>query len=233
AQDGRSADFDAGNLVLYDTSRPYLAELASDIPAGQMLVLRFPHSLLPLPARDLRRLTAVRLPCDQGVGALSSQFLLQLARHMDELSPSDTARLSTLALDLLTTALANAVDADSALAPHARQRALMAQIHAFIAEHLGDPHLTPAAVAAAHHISMRYLHKLFHHEGRTVAGWIRERRLDQCRRDLSDPRLTTRPISAIAARWGFTSPAHFSQTFRTAYGLSPRQFRRQYATAHT
>ncbi|TDC41380.1 hypothetical protein E1281_37395, partial [Actinomadura sp. KC345] len=42
AQDGRSADFDAGNLVLYDTSRPYLAELASDIPAGQMLVLRFP-----------------------------------------------------------------------------------------------------------------------------------------------------------------------------------------------
>ncbi|TDC36686.1 helix-turn-helix domain-containing protein, partial [Actinomadura sp. KC345] len=42
-----------------------------------------------------------------------------------------------------------------------------------------------------------------------------------------------RPISAIAARWGFTSPAHFSQTFRTAYGLSPRQFRRQYATAHT
>ncbi|WP_243717790.1 AraC family transcriptional regulator [Actinomadura sp. KC345] len=37
----------------------------------------------------------------------------------------------------------------------------------------------------------------------------------------------------MAARWGFTSPAHFSQTFRTAYGLSPRQFRRQYATAHT
>ncbi|MFI7132105.1 helix-turn-helix transcriptional regulator [Nonomuraea sp. NPDC050153] len=64
-------------------------------------------------------------------------------------------------------------------------------------------------------------------EGHTVAGWIRERRLDQCRHDLADPLLAARPINAIAARWGFTSAAHFSQAFRSAYGLSPRQFRQQ------
>ncbi|MET8142711.1 helix-turn-helix transcriptional regulator [Sphaerisporangium sp. NPDC005288] len=80
-------------------------------------------------------------------------------------------------------------------------------------------------IAAAHHISLRYLNKLFHAEGRTVAGWIRERRLEQCRRDLAEPLLAGYPINAIAARWGFTSPAHFSQAFRSAYGLSPRDFR--------
>ena len=229
-QGDRHAEFTVGDLVLYDTSRPYSATLATDIPMSQLLVLQFARSLLPLPSRDLRRLTAVRIPGDRGIGALSSQFLLQLARHMHELSPADTARLSALTLDVLTAALANALDAQNAVPPHTRQRALSAQIHAFIQENLGDPHLTPEAIAAAHHISLRYLHKLFHAEGHAVAGWIRERRLEQCRRDLADPHLAARPINAIAARWGFTSPAHFSQTFRSAHGLSPREFRHQCMT---
>ncbi len=41
------------------------------------------------------------------------------------------------------------------------------------------PQLSPAAVAAAHHISLRSLHQLFHDEGLTVAGWIRQRRLER------------------------------------------------------
>jgi AraC-like DNA-binding protein len=191
--------------------------------------LRFPRSLLPLPHRDLRRLSGVRIPGAQGIGALSSQFMLQLARHMHELSPSDAARLSTLTLDVLTTALADALDTQSAVPLHTRRRALMAQIHAFICANLGDAELTPGAIAAAHHISLRYLHKLFHAEGHTVAGWIRERRLEQCRRDLADQLYATSPIGAVAARWGFTNQAHFSRAFRAVYGLSPRQFREQQA----
>jgi AraC-like DNA-binding protein len=229
-EDGQCVDLGVGDLMFYDTSRPYLAAFKPDVPESRVLLLRFPRTLLPLPDRDLRRLTAVRIPGDQGVGALSSQFLLQLARHLDELGPADAARLSTLALDVLTAALANALDANGMVPPHTRRRALMARIHAFIRDNLGDADLTPGAVAAAHHVSLRYLHKLFHQDGHTVAGWIREHRLEQCRRDLADPRLAARPIHAIAARWGFTSSAHFSQAFRSAYGLSPREFRQQCAT---
>ncbi|MGW6010028.1 AraC-like ligand-binding domain-containing protein [Streptomyces sp. NPDC055210] len=227
-QDGQCTDFGVGDLMLFDPSRPYLAGFTPEVPGSQqLLLLRFPRSLLPLPHRDVRRLSAVRIPGGTGVGALSSHFLMQLARRMRELSPADTARLSTLTLDVLTAALANALDARSSVPPHTARRALMARIHAFVRENLGDAHLTPDAIAAAHHISLRYLHKLFHDEGHTVAGWVRERRLEQCRRDLADARLATRPIGAIAARWGFASPAHFSQVFRGSYGLSPREFRRQ------
>ncbi|NGO08728.1 helix-turn-helix domain-containing protein [Streptomyces sp. HC44] len=232
-QDGRRADLGVGDLVLFDTSRPYVGEHAPHIPAFQMLLLRFPRSLLPLPARELRQLSAVTIPGWEGIGALSSQFLLHLARHMHELSPTDTARLSTLTLDVLTTALADALDAQSEVLPHTRQRALMAQIHAFIRDNLGDPRLNPDAIAAAHHISLRYLRKLFQQDGRTVVGWIRERRLEQCRRDLANSHLAARPIHAIAARWGFTSPSYFSQAFRSTYGLSPRQYRQQCVTVHT
>ncbi|MFJ4809646.1 helix-turn-helix domain-containing protein [Streptomyces longwoodensis] len=34
-------------------------------------------------------------------------------------------------------------------------------------------------------------------------------------------------MAAVAARWGFVSPAHFSHAFRKAYGMSPAQFRAQ------
>nr|BFE88344.1 hypothetical protein GCM10020093_109450 [Planobispora longispora] len=86
-RDDRQAVFGAGDLVLYDTSRPYRAELAVDIPAIQMLVLQFPRSLLPLPSRDLRRLGMAPIAGIQGISALTSQFMLHLAKHMDELTP--------------------------------------------------------------------------------------------------------------------------------------------------
>jgi hypothetical protein len=51
-------------------------------------------------------------------------------------------------------------------------------IHAFIQRPVSDPDLSPETIAAAHHISLRLLHKLFSEEGETVAGWIRTRRLE-------------------------------------------------------
>ena len=60
----------------------------------------------------------------------------------------------------------------------------------------------------------------------TVAGWIRSRRLERCRRDLADPSLAARPVAAIAARWGFSSAADFSRAFRTAHGVPPAEYRR-------
>jgi AraC-like DNA-binding protein len=232
-QDGQSLTHNVGDLKLYDTSRPYVGAFVPDFPVSQVLLLRFPRSLLPLPARDLRRVSASRIPGAKGVGALSSQFMLQLARHMHELSPADTARLSGLTLDLLTTTLADAVDASRVVPPDTRRRALMARIHAFIREHLGDADLTPDTIAAAHHISLRYLHKLFQQDGHTVAGWVRQRRLEQCHRDLANPSLAARPINAIAARWGFASAAHFSQAFRGMYGVSPGEFRNRCATVRS
>jgi hypothetical protein len=76
---------------------------------------------------------------------LASQFLLRLARQLGEFSP---AGLSSVALELLTATPADALDARSALPPDTRRRALIAQVRAFIHEHLADRDLTPATIAA-------------------------------------------------------------------------------------
>jgi AraC-like DNA-binding protein len=70
-------------------------------------------------------------------------------------------------------------------------------------------------------VSVRYLHRLFEDEQATVAGWIRFRRLERCRRDLLDPALSAEPVSAIAGRWGLPSAADSSRLFRAAEGVPP------------
>jgi AraC-like DNA-binding protein len=141
-------------------------------------------------------------------------------------SEADGARLGTALVDLLTVALAARLDRREAVPPDSRQRALVLRIHAFLEEQLADPELSPRVIAAAHFISVRYLHKLFETQGTTVVAWIRQRRLDRCRRDLLDPGLQTLPVSAIGARWGFIDAVHFNRVFRAAYGIPPGEYRR-------
>jgi AraC-like DNA-binding protein len=226
AQDGRQARLSAAEFAIYDTRRPY--EVACGISGErptQMMTFMFPPSLLPLSRNRLEQLAAVRFPASAGLGDLTSQFLLQLARNVDHYSPAEAARLSAAALEVLATRLAHELDVRGWGTREARRHALFTTVQAFIQRHLGDPRLSPAMIAAAHHMSLRSLQQLFHDEGLTVAGSIRQRRLERCRHDLSDPALAARPVAAIAARWGFSSPGDFSRAFRAVHGLPPAEYR--------
>ena len=95
----------------------------------------------------------------------------------------------------------------------------------FIARNLGDPGLTPADVAAACSISLSYLHRLFANDDATVAGYVREQRLQAVHRDLLDAAVEE-PVAHVAERWGITDPAHFSRMFKKRFGVSPGELRR-------
>ena len=53
--------------------------------------------------------------------------------------------------------------------------------------------------------------------------------MEHCRRDLLDPSLRHETILVIASRWGLPGPQHFSRLFRSAYGCSPSDLRREAA----
>jgi AraC-like DNA-binding protein len=228
SQRDRDTRVGTGDLMLHDTSQPYDSRALPGAGPGKMLMLHFPKAALPLPPGRLECLLARRLSARTGMKAILAGYLTSAATALErgEVSEPETVRLGEVALNLAAAALAAQVGAEDRLSPETRQQALLARIEAFIEHNLGDPGLTPAAIAARHHISLGYLHRLFQPRELTLAAWIRQLRLERCRADLSDPRLQLRPVHAIGARWGFRSPADFSRAFRGTHGMPPGDYRR-------
>ncbi|MFI2644227.1 helix-turn-helix domain-containing protein [Streptomyces sp. NPDC018610] len=229
ARNRREAALEAGDLVVYSTSHPYRADVDVRRGTAASVVVQIPRVMVPLPSNRVERMMAARVPGQEGVGLLLAGFLTNLAADTGPYRLADGQRLSGVLTDLITAWLAHHIDADDRTPVETRQYVQFLEIQNFIRQHLGDAQLSPVTVAAAHHISLRTLHRLFHQHahGITVASYIRHQRLARTRRDLADPRLATRPAHAIAARWGFHRPADFTRAFRGRYGVTPSDYRGQ------
>ncbi|MFF4347210.1 helix-turn-helix domain-containing protein [Streptomyces sp. NPDC001530] len=221
---GTQVSMEPGDLVFYDHDRPHAVQSDGDC---QVTVFRVSRRHLGVSEPELRHVVGVPVRGGEGVGALVSVILSSLAdeeefhgsRIGDRLARSAVDMLAVLVMELLT----EGTRRETAYAADVGTETL-ARIRAFIEEHLMDPDLSPRSIADAHHISVRYLHKLFENEGTTVSQWVRQRRLEFCRHDLGRSSHRKLTVAAVARRWGFRSASHFSRVFRDAYGMSPREW---------
>jgi len=173
-----------------------------------------------LPGSELH--AGAHFPAKDALSQLLSSWLGALAEAVFRVDDQTSATLVGVTLDMLAAAMTRSKES-VCVAP---RTTLFARVRAYIDRRLDEPDLFPANIAAAHHISLRYLHFIFNERGLTVGGWIRMRRLDQCRAALTDRR-RDRSITEIALNWGFSDAAHFSRSFRAAFGTSPREYRRR------
>ncbi|HZG04090.1 MAG TPA: helix-turn-helix domain-containing protein [Streptomyces sp.] len=224
-QAGRSASLRPGEIVLYDSSRPFEASIGASPEGAGSLLLQFPRHLMPLPDKVVAPLCGTALKGTAGIGHVFRQTLSTLAGPEAELTDGDRSRLGATVVDLAAAVIARHAEQTSALPPRSRMEALYHEVLAFIARNLRDPDLTPAAVAEAHCISTRSLHRMFQAHGSTVSDVIRRERMSRCRRDLADPLLRSTPVSVIGARWGCPRPADFTRAFRNATGMTPTAYR--------
>ncbi|WP_331724416.1 helix-turn-helix domain-containing protein (plasmid) [Streptomyces longwoodensis] len=219
-QDRNQAALRSGEIAIFDSSRPF--ETWAD---GESVLIQFPHTLLPLPAGRVRSMLARPFPGHKGIGCLLADFLTRIEEDGADYTPQDSIRLAAVSLDLVTAVIAHYLERDSEVPADSRQRALYLRVTSHIQRHLGDPALTVDSIAAAHHISVRSLHRLFQQHGVSVRAWIRAQRMEHSCRDLADPMRRHQAITAVAARWGFTRPADFSRAFRARYGITPSEYR--------
>ncbi|MFD4859018.1 helix-turn-helix domain-containing protein [Streptomyces atratus] len=215
-QDGRTAELRPGSLAFHDARRPYRIVL----PRRQRArVLMLPRALLRLEEGQLAALTATAVDdAGEGAAALLLPLLCGLVDEAVRACATRRGELARLAAEILGTLALEQVGKQPA-------PALWERITASVQDRLQEPGLTPQDIADQHGISLRYLHRLFQLQGTTVNAWVRTRRLEAAREELARAGAAHRSIAAMAARWGFTNPSHFSRTFRETYGMSPVQWR--------
>lgn len=216
-QDGRDVCVRPGELALSDSGRPFTKEVAEPF---SFTAFHLPRTTLDVPDDELRAFTGTVFSRDTGGTGVVAAYLERLAKG--DFPAAVRHRLARTTSDLLAVLLQERRGRFTPDAPEAA-RAVTARVKDFVLRNLADPDLSPETIAAAHHVSVRYLHRLFEHEGVTVGRWIQRRRLERCRADLV-PTPAVPPVAAVAHRWGFVSPAHFSRVFRAAYGMSPREW---------
>ncbi|RDI58961.1 helix-turn-helix domain-containing protein [Nocardia pseudobrasiliensis] len=207
-------------LYTMDFDAPYDVDWSD---GGSAAALYVTTDQLDLPTRIVRRALAVP--------PQSSPLCPLLASHIRSMSTATEALradpgaldLGHASVDLIRAFLISLTDEARTDATAIPAQLLLDRIRDHIRAHLTDPALRAETIARAHHISTRYLYKLWARTGSDLEQWIIEQRLERARAQLTaDPQ---RPIAAIALDCGFRDPSHFTRRFRTAYGMTPRDWR--------
>jgi AraC-like DNA-binding protein len=159
-----------------------------------------------------------------------SHHLADVRQIGDDVNDAAVASLGTATL-ALARALLISVSGDDGLRRGALEDILLLRVKAYVREHLRDSSLDPATIAAANHVSVRMLYKTCARANLQLEQWIIEQRLERAREDLARSTTTHVSVTGLGQRWGFASASHFARRFRSAYGMSPREWQALNRTA--
>jgi AraC-like DNA-binding protein len=205
----------AGDLVVWTTDAEVEFEVMERL---HKVTLMIPWTLLRerLPERKSMPLGG-KIESRTGIGSLLAVHLLGLSNQINALSTQQLGSVSRTTLEFLGIALAE----QQPVATIDASAAMLHRVQNYILQNLHEEGMTPATIASANRISVRYLHLLFQRSDTSVGAWLQERRLAKCREVLADPAYSRQRVAEIAYRWGFTSTSHFSRVFKERYGMSP------------
>ncbi len=217
-QDDRVALVQPGDMVFYDTTRPYQWDLrgpwAKVVVQTPLEVLRqqLGSNRSPLP-------TAVTIPADSA-GAVVAGFFRDLAR-IHQSDPGHASVLADNGVKLLASAVRMAwgdLPSSQSTQPVSRE-----QVVAFMRTRCTEPSLTVDDIAHACLVSRRTLYRLFSDVEDGLSAVLRRMRVECARTLLAHE--PGRATATIALASGFASERHFFRAFRLETGMTPGEFR--------
>ncbi|MGA0594921.1 helix-turn-helix domain-containing protein [Enterovirga sp. CN4-39] len=211
--DNGDVHVEPGGMVFIDMSRP----MTTDAVASRNLTLSIPRALMEEADVDLVRLHGATIAPSRA--GLLRDFMESYVGRAGAMSLQDPTRLGHVLEHLLAVTFegqpragGGRQDAVDLLTRHRVRKLVESDLHA-------DPDRIALAVGR----SRSALYRAFEPHG-GVARYIQSRRLVRIRSLLADPN-EVRSISTLAMACGFASASHCSRAFRSAYGLSPGDFR--------
>jgi AraC-like DNA-binding protein len=217
-----------GSAVLLTAQRPFDAYVSgiSGSDHHSSIELRIPGALLRSRAPHVDHFCNRAFAVDSGAGAILRALLTASLDEASDLTSVQAGHFGRALADLIGACIEGLEGRDTAPGESASfTDNVFDRAMAFIECQLSAANLDTELVARHCHVSPRYLHKIFSQRSTTVAGQIREMRLQCCRHALLDPRLFHRPIIEIACSWGFSDPSHFGRLYRKHFGRSPSEER--------
>lgn len=210
------ANHSAGDLVLYDTALPYGHGFPENM---SMFVVDIPKSILANAGYQWQQSNLIKLQKELSLGKLSCSDLHKLLNRFLE----GNANQHVLAEQLLEQ-LCNLLQARDIRSTQKPQHLMLQRSLAFIDSQLHNEELDDEMVSRAMGISSRQMARIFALRGDSVSRYIWNRRLERCREDILANASET--VSQIAFRWGFNHSAHFSRRYKSRFGETPSQTRR-------
>lgn len=212
-QHGRHANFSKGDMVLYDSARPFDFTFAT----RSMYLLRLPRRSLLQRCPDVETLTALVIDGNQPAAApLKGMIEHAVTANLDRMREGAAAQFGSTLLDLAAVALEFQVESH---APNRGARDLYGRIEAYIHRRFEDPELSLQSIAFAHGVSSRTITRAFAGRGQTPMNLVWQLRLEASRRALEEGR--SRSVTEAAFDHGFSDIAHFSRAFRKHFGCAP------------
>lgn len=218
-QAGRTARLVNGDFTFYRGGEPY--QISAPGP-HQWLVVRLRFLRLGPDAAALTGLLAGTFPRSDVLVGLLSTALRSLPSREQTLG----GRAELLCADAIRSLTAAVVEEAIASTSKGPAPSLFATMTQWLEGHLADPAVNAEAVARAHHVSSRYVRKLFAQHQTSVSAFVRDRRLEHLRQDLLDPTRTAQTVAMLARRWGMPDVVGATKAFRGRYGLPPATYRR-------
>ncbi|MGX6604031.1 helix-turn-helix domain-containing protein [Micromonosporaceae bacterium Da 78-11] len=219
-QEGREGVFGPGDLILLSSSHPSVVVSEQH---DQRQVVRIPTAHLAVPDQALRHALAVPVNSETPLAGVLARFVDGLTSLQDIRRP-EAEHLARATVDLVRGFVSTAVG-DERRAQQAQDATLQLHVIDYLQRHWHEHDLTADRLAAVHHISTRQLYRLLAAEGISLSDWLRERRLVACRDELSRASAAALSVSSVGRRWGFHDATNFGRAFKSAFGLTPAQWR--------
>ncbi|MGH7051417.1 MAG: helix-turn-helix domain-containing protein [Acetobacteraceae bacterium] len=207
----------SGLLRIRDQARPYATQWAG--ADNHVLHVDVPRASLDSRTRPRVLAAAGALMPLHGLVSMLTTQMRSLALLAPDLDPAacTTGLRSLVALAAAMLHIEfGSIPAESEIC----EDGMLIAAQALIYRHSASPNLSPDAIARRLGCSRAHLYRLFARQGLTVAGYLREIRLQRCHSALiaAGPRAT---VADIAFRSGFEDPVYFSQLFRRRFGMRP------------